>query len=136
MSHNLFTLTAAAFLGIGTAAHQVGATAAPASLLALPLIYGSPKQVTANCSVTNSGFEPVTISAAQIDDSTGLSFALMANSCTGTLNPGLSCGMVANIFPGATYSCKALISPSKEFVRGSLELRDNVPNVIQNISLQ
>jgi hypothetical protein len=99
MSHNLFTLTAAAFLGIGTAAHQVGATAAPASLLALPLIYGSPKQVTANCSVTNSGFEPVTISAAQIDDSTGLSFALMANSCTGTLNPGLSCGMVANIFP-------------------------------------
>jgi hypothetical protein len=135
MSHNLLTLTAAAFLSIGTAAHVAGAPAT-ASLLASPLIYGSPKQVTANCSITNSGFEPVAIAAAQIDDSTGLSFALQANSCTGTLNPGLSCGMVANIFPGATYSCKAFISPSKEFVRGSLELRDNVPNVIQNISLQ
>ncbi len=135
MSLKTLSLTAAVFLSFGTAAHAAEATA-PASLLASPLIYGSPKQVTANCSITNSGFPPVTISAAQIDDSTGLSFALKANSCTGTLNPGLSCGMVANIFPGATYSCKAFISPSKEFVRGSLELRDNVPNVIQNIPLQ
>ena len=102
-------------------------------------LFGGPSQTRAICYFYNAGNQAVTIKGMQIRDRFGTIKPLVINECGpsgSSLGKGVSCGIAANIVNNLPHSCKVRVDPSKDEVRGVLEIRDGSQNVLQSIDLR
>jgi hypothetical protein len=100
-------------------------------------IFGGPAQVRAVCYFHNSGATTLGLSGLQITNQLGAALPLAVNECgAGTLLPGRTCGIAANVPNNAVHNCRALVSPGKGNARGILEVRDSGQRTLANIELR
>jgi ABC-type uncharacterized transport system permease subunit len=125
------------FLTAAVVALATGSTAHAQQVLSAGGIFGGPAQVRAVCYFHNSGTTTLGLSGLQITNQLGVALPLAVNECgTGTLLPGRTCGIAANVPNNAVHNCRALVSPRKTDARGILEARDSGQRVLTNVELR
>ena len=114
-------------LGIGSA-HAAGLAGGP--------IDGGSDQRIAVCYFFNAGTTAVTLANPKITDLNGSAISLTVNECTSTLGVFKSCGIAGSVSNSTIYSCKVTVTPSKQNVRGILEMRTSGQVTLQNVELR
>jgi len=124
---------AIAILGLSLAATSANA----ADILAAGALYGSPTQATAVCFIYNSGSSAVTLTGPTIYNPDGFSVTSTLDTChvTPKLGAGRICQVTVNAI-NQPYSCRAVVAPQKDAVRGMLEVRDANGTPLQNVQLR
>ena len=124
---------AIAILGFALAAVPANA----ADIIAGGALYGAPTQATAVCFIYNSGTAAVTLTGPTIYNPDGFSATSTIDTCHATpkLGPGRICQVVVDVI-NRPYSCRAVVAPQKDAVRGMLEVRDASGVPLQNVQLR
>jgi len=124
-------------LGPVAAAIWLGLGNAHAAELAGGPIDGGFAQRTAVCYFFNAGTTSVTLANPRILNLNGSAVSLTVNECgSGTLGVFKSCGVAATVSNSTIYSCKVTVTPSKQNVRGILEMRTSGQLTLQNVELR
>jgi hypothetical protein len=106
--------------------------AAPATGVADTLagvVYGGPTQSAVVCYLFNVGPGTVTVTAKTISEEAG-EVAQYGTTCSSPLGAGKTCWFGAYITLDRAYSCRAVLSPSGDNVRGSIDIRDSTAKVL------
>ena len=125
------------FLAAAAVVLATGSTVHAQQVLSAGGIFGGPAQVRAVCYFHNSGTATLGLSGLQITNQAGTALPLAVNECgAGTLLPGRTCGIAANVPNNLVHNCRALVSPGKGSARGILEVRDSAQRTLANVELR
>src|SRR5918997_6777396 len=125
------------FLAAAAVVLATGSTVHAQQVLSAGGIFGGPAQVRAVCYFHNSGTATLGLSGLQITNQNGTVLPLVVNECgAGSLPPGRTCGIAANVPNNAVHNCRALVSPGKGNARGILEVRDSTQRTLVNVELR
>lgn len=105
-------------------------------ILAAGGLYGGPSQVRAVCYFFNGGSSPLDLAGSHILDQNGQPQPLVVEQCGASLGPGGTCGIAAEATNNQPYACRTFVSPSKDQLRGVLELRDSEQRPLANVELR
>jgi hypothetical protein len=87
------------------------------------VLYGGPTQTHVVCYLFNAGPGNVSVTAKTIADESA-EITQYGTSCGTTLGVGKTCWFGAYIVNNRAHSCRAVLSPSGDNVRGSIDVRD------------
>lgn len=126
------TLVTAAIVVLAT-----GATVNAQQILSAGGLYGGPAQTRVVCYFHNAGSTTLTLSGLRLSNQAGAILPFVVNECgAGTLLPGRTCGIAADVPNNTVQNCRALVSPGKGNARGILEVRDSSQRPLQNVELR
>ncbi len=110
-------------------------TAASAGVLATGAVFGGDTQVAAHCYAFNTG-APIKISSGAIRDQSGAAVPATANTCTGATLPQFgTCHIDFSPLTIQTYECTFGTLGTTADLRGVMDIRDSVDNVLINSNL-
>jgi hypothetical protein len=101
-------------------------------------LFGGPTQTRVICSFFNASNNAVGIINPRVFDQFGTSFPLTINQCDDapTLAANRTCSVGLDINDQRSWSCRARVSPSKENVRGVLDIRNSSNAVLSSTDLR
>jgi hypothetical protein len=105
-------------------------------VLAAGGVWGGSAQHKAYCYIFNAAAaKSVSVVSTEIIHENGAPIALSDNTCkSGTdpsqLNAKRTCFFAAGIQSNATYACRAVIGGKKAPIRGTMDIRDSVENLL------
>jgi hypothetical protein len=127
MSLKTLSLTAAAFLSIGTAANATTLVSGP--------LYAGTNQNNATCYLFNGGNSSIALPQILIIGNAGLQPPKI-NTCVGSLlAPGTYCGVNVAITSTDAVACKIIVNPDGVDLQGNLQVRNGL-TVLQNTPVE